>query len=211
MKVFLVRHGRTKESESNRRQYPYSLLSEKGVLQAKAAAIRLNKESLDMILSSEWIRAKETAEIISTEIGKPFKIISGIQEKEHSPALHGITLDDEIQKEYEKDLKNNWGDLDWKFRGEGESLRDIIQRAGKFIELIVDDYRGKNILVVTHSAFIRGFIVSAILGDKYCDSDCLNLFLGINIANTGISLLEFNETRKSWGIVYLNDHLHLEE
>jgi len=209
MKVYLVRHGVTNEAENNRRQFPYSSLSKEGAKQARAVALRLLTEDVDVILCSEWIRAKETANIIAAELNKPIEEFAGIHEKEHSAALHGTKIDSSIHQEHDEDLKNHWGDLDWKFRNEGESLREVTQRAALFRDHLLNSHQDQNVLVVSHSGFIRGFISSCILGDNYLDEVMLRLWLGIRVRNTGVSLLEHDNSNGIWSIEYLNDHFHL--
>jgi broad specificity phosphatase PhoE len=209
MKVYLVRHGVTNEAEDNRRQFPHSSLSEAGIEQARAAGKRLLKEDVDLIFSSEWARAKQTAEIIGAEVNIPIEVFPGIHEKETNPILHGIKMNDPIHVSHDEQLKEDWGNLDWKFRGEGESIREVTVRAAKFRDDLIKTYLDKSVLVVTHSAYIKSFICSCILGDDYSDLDLLKLWLGMHIRNTGITLLEYNETEGTWVIEYLNDHFHL--
>lgn len=85
MRLILVRHG---ESEANAKginqgQYLDTPLTKKGVEQAKKVAKRLKEEKIDMIYSSDLIRAKQTAR----EINKfhDLKIIfdKRIREKDH--------------------------------------------------------------------------------------------------------------------------------
>ncbi len=78
--IYFVRHG---ESEANQRgvfagQKEDSILTEKGKEQARATAQEIKKENLkiDKIISSPLKRAKETAEIIASEIGFDIQNIS---------------------------------------------------------------------------------------------------------------------------------------
>jgi broad specificity phosphatase PhoE len=209
MKVFLIRHGVTNEASANKRQFPESPLSEEGIKQARAAAKRLLKEPIEVVLSSHWPRAKETAEIITSEIDKPLEILPGIYEKETNPILHGVSINDPLHLEHDEKLKENFGNLDWKFRDEGESMREVLQRTSKFRDLLIEAYSTKDVAVVSHWGFIRSFITTAILGDEYGDKDALNLLMALRISNTGITLMEYYPESKLWEIRYLNDHFHL--
>ncbi len=70
MIVYLIRHAdRLKEEKS-----PESPISEKGVEQAKIVAKRVAKLDIDVIYSSSYTRALQTAEIISKELNKPIEV-----------------------------------------------------------------------------------------------------------------------------------------
>ena len=71
MKLFFVRHG---ESADNRdgviQGWTNSELSELGREQAAEIAARLGAKNIDLIISSDLTRARETAEIIGAKLGR---------------------------------------------------------------------------------------------------------------------------------------------
>jgi broad specificity phosphatase PhoE len=70
MIVYLIRHAdRLKEEKS-----PKSPITEKGVAQAEAVSKRVSKLNIDVIYSSSFTRALQTAEIISKELNKPIEV-----------------------------------------------------------------------------------------------------------------------------------------
>ena len=72
MKVFLVRHAKTADREAAvlKRQTPDSPLGKEGIVQAKLLGKRLQKEAIDVIFSSKWERARQTAEQAAKKLGK---------------------------------------------------------------------------------------------------------------------------------------------
>ena len=68
MKIFLIRHG---ETESNKNRIIQGKidegLSKKGIKQAECLADRLKDEKIDLIISSEYKRAAETADKIKSQ------------------------------------------------------------------------------------------------------------------------------------------------
>ncbi|MBQ1310721.1 MAG: histidine phosphatase family protein [Blautia sp.] len=71
---YLVRHGKTDYSEKDTGIYQgfgvnLAPLSEKGVEQAEKAASKLKKKKIDLIISSPYTRALQTAAIISRKTG----------------------------------------------------------------------------------------------------------------------------------------------
>lgn len=209
MKIFLVRHGRTDAHEADRKQTPSSHLGELGLKQAKLLSERMKLEQVDRVFSSKWDRAKETAEIVSTAINKNLELFDGIHEKEHNPVIYGITKDSELHKRFEDDLSKYESDLNWKFEGKGESLTDVVSRAKVFQNHLIKNHSNENVLVITHEHFIRCFMALALLGDNYDNETFYKIYKGIWLQNTGISLLEYVESDKSWRLLYVNDHLHL--
>ncbi|MDO8504025.1 MAG: histidine phosphatase family protein [bacterium] len=209
MKVYIVRHGQTEEHAKQRRQTPDSRLSREGEKQVEGVARRLSGEEVDLILSSKWPRASRTAEIIAKKIGKPLEFLDYIHETEEHPDLGGVKWGSAIDKQYEKDSLKNLNNLDWKFRGRGESLKEVNKRAMKFKKHLEKAHLGQNLVVVTHGNFIRSLVSLCILGEKFDKNSFVRLWLSFHFTNTGISLLEYKEEERRWSIRYLNEHAHL--
>ena len=96
MKLYLVRHAKSRAMENNERQSSQSPLSDEGRKQATALAKRIAREKIDMIISSKWDRAYQTAEIVSEILKLKFETIEGIHEKEQSPDLEGASFKSSI-------------------------------------------------------------------------------------------------------------------
>jgi probable phosphoglycerate mutase len=209
MKVFLVRHGQSDAHSKGRRQAPDSSLSEIGSRQALVLAKKLKFYDIDLILTSKLPRARQTAEIITEILAKPLEIFEGIHEREQHLSLYGASYESKIHNQNVVEIAENMDNLDWKFRGKGESIRQVIKRAIKFKKHLEENHLNQNLLVISHGIFIRCFVAVCILGENYQD-DC---FVAINrslcFSNAGVSLLEYNKDQKSWEIKYLNDCSHL--
>ena len=70
MKVYFVRHGQTHGNTSEVHQDHSDKLNERGQKQAETVAKRFESIKIDSILSSDFIRAKVTAEEISKVTNK---------------------------------------------------------------------------------------------------------------------------------------------
>lgn len=80
MKIIFVRHG---ESEANAALVvggPDSPLSEVGVEQARLTGMKLKDQGIAQIISSPYLRAQQTAEIIAGELGIPVDHIKVVEE-----------------------------------------------------------------------------------------------------------------------------------
>lgn len=72
MKIILVRHGESKHN-AGLTEDENSSLTRKGQLQAKHLGMKLKKQKISAIYTSNLLRAKETGEIISKIIHVPIK------------------------------------------------------------------------------------------------------------------------------------------
>jgi len=213
MKVFLVRHGQSEAYERGTRQTPDSPLSSLGRKEALALGKRIKRwgVSFDKIFSSKLPRARETSKIIARQLGTTMEVFEGIHEREQHPDIYGAELKSKIHqdnvREYDKNLKN----LDFKFRGKGESIRDVIKRAVDFKKHLLKNHSQQDLLVISHGLFIRAFVTICILGDDYHDNSFADLFGALNIHNTGVSLLRYSEDSRHWKVIYLNNFSHLKD
>lgn len=209
MLVFLVRHASSVASEEGRWQLPDSPLSDLGKKQSQALSNRSRFNKVDIVLASKWARAKETGGIVAEALSKPLELFEGIHEREQNPKIYGAKWSGKIHKKYYKDAFSNLGNLDYKFENLGESYRDVAKRATKFKRHLVRKHKGQNLIVISHDIFIRCFLAVCILGEKYSDESFYKIFRSIRLSSTGISLLEYDEKRKTWKVWYLNDFSHL--
>jgi len=209
MKLYLARHGKSNAREVNKRQSPSSPLSEEGKKQASALAKRMAKEKIDVIISSKWDRAYQTAEIVSKKLKIKLETIEGIHEKEQNPKLEGVSFESDVHKRYTEEIEKYEKNLNWKFDGEGESTRDLINRARIFQRHLIENHKDQDVLIVSHGLFIRAFVILALLGEDYDDNTFYRIYTSISTSNAGVTLLEYIPIRKHWELVYLNDHLHI--
>jgi len=68
MDLYLIRHGKTDNHIENKRQSPDTPLGEVGKKQAQALAEKMGISKIDKLYSSEWPRAAQTAQYLSTKL-----------------------------------------------------------------------------------------------------------------------------------------------
>ena len=73
MKVYLVRHGETPLNAARVLQHPDTPLSERGAVQAQRVAQRLAGCGVAAVLTSDYARARATAEAIGAATGAPIE------------------------------------------------------------------------------------------------------------------------------------------
>lgn len=215
MRIVFIRHAKTENYDTNKRQGPDSKLGITGKKQATLLGNRLKKVmnqanyKYDSILTSHWVRATETAKILSKKTGLQVFEHPIIHEYLSNSILTNQPLDSDIVKEYKLAVKNKGVNFEWKFRGEGECMRDVIKRAQAFKDELITIHKDKNYLVVSHGLFITSFVTLLILGDNYDDAAFKQVSELIRLENTSLTSLEYFEAENSWRIINLNDHGHL--
>lgn len=146
MKLFVVRHGETKENISKMMQGNMdTLLNETGKLQAKALLNKVEEKKIDLIISSPLKRAYETALIIANGID----IITDdrLRSRNHGE-FEGMCRNDVKLSDYWNIKKNV------KYE-KAESVMDLYKRVESLLLEIKENYSDKNILLVTHSGIVR--------------------------------------------------------
>lgn len=157
-KIILVRHG---ETEANRLRYfaeDNVSLTATGLQQAHELALRLKRDFRpDALLSSAFLRARQTAEIIGPVLGLPLETVPGLHERDFG-CLKGKPYKELSQMMsfdgfYDPEVTDQKPWL-WRPAG-GESLEDVRARAILAIETVRFQQRGREVVVVCHGAVIQ--------------------------------------------------------
>jgi broad specificity phosphatase PhoE len=146
-RFILVRHG---ETEANRRrcfadsdEIP---LSETGLRQAREVALVLaTKFHAQVLVSSHFLRARQTSEIIAEALGLTAECIPGLHERDFG-CLKGLP--------YERMPSGEDQPWLWKPEG-GESLDEVRLRAIEALEALRVRHPGKDAVIVCHGAVIQ--------------------------------------------------------
>ena len=149
-RLVLIRHG---ESEGNRdRRFtlsPEVPLTELGRQQARAAARRIAKRfTPERIISSPYLRARQTSDIIASELELPIEVVHNLHERDLG-ILKGQSYDllrDMAGQDSGYDPKRGWL---WRPEG-GESYEDVRQRVSAAIEEIRERFPDQELVVVSH-------------------------------------------------------------
>lgn len=148
MKLYVIRHGKTKCNVENKYNCRYDEdINEIGIMQAKKASDIVKELNLDLIICSPLLRAKHTAELINVN-NVPIIYDERLIEREGGK-LTLTTLDEEFHyNEYYNYYSTAYV--------EGlESLPDLFKRVHNFLDEIKEKYIDKNILLVTHNGVVR--------------------------------------------------------
>ena len=148
--VTFLRHGESVGNQENRFQGQADFpLTDKGRAQARALATQWQAEKItfDQCLASPLLRARETAEIVSSALNVPL-VIDPLWMEMNNGRLAGLR-DDEIDWEEPK-FQTPYTRI-----GEtGESRLEVYLRAGRAIQSILDRAPGRY-LVVAHGGILN--------------------------------------------------------
>jgi probable phosphoglycerate mutase len=160
MKLYFVRHGQSEANllrEISNRGLKHGLTAE-GIAQAKrlAAALKGEGAAFDRIYSSPLLRAMQTAQIVSQELGAPFESADALREFDCGD-IEGKS--DDAAWAMHAQIHDAWlrdGRHDQRIAG-GESFNDIRRRFVPFIQHLVESRRatGANVLLVGHGGTYR--------------------------------------------------------
>jgi valyl-tRNA synthetase len=154
---FIARHGQTDWNKEDRymghREIP---INSTGQQQIQIAAGVLENQNIDVIISSDLLRCKETATIIGGKIGIAPIFDERLREIDEG-SWEGLTRSEVMEKF--PDLWDTRTDLDNK-RGGAETWRDVSKRVKEAFEEYRKKYEGKNVLIITHGGAIGSLAVT---------------------------------------------------
>ena len=143
MRILVTRHGQTDWNVLKRVQGKADInLNEFGKEQALITKNALNNEKIDLIICSPLKRARETAEIIN--YGRNIKILfdDRISERDFGEfeGIETSNFDFHGYWDYYKNYKYD----------KAENIQEFFKRVYNFLDSIIEEYKDKIILLVTH-------------------------------------------------------------
>ncbi|GKU79525.1 histidine phosphatase family protein [Paenibacillus sp. L3-i20] len=191
MLIGIVRHGQTDWNAKGIIQGQTDIpLNEEGISQARALANRLSGEDAiwDAVISSDLMRAHETAKIIAEKLEIPL-LAADIRLRERAfGEIEGTTESERLQR---------YGS-DWREQSVGRESDEAVSIRGlEAIEDLMKNEAGRNILIVSHGSFIARML-------QVMCADLQDTKLG----NLSYSILEREDN--SWLLRLHNCTKHLE-
>src|SRR5581483_11649650 len=161
--LHLVRHGQTVWNVERRIQgQTHDVpLTEEGIAQARAAAAGLARLGAPLVLTSDLLRALQTAEIIAAATGAKLRRERAMRER-HMGILQGNTAED-ARRHYGERLNDLWSDPDVRFDG-GESWRDVYARVAAFFHALRASPPAHELVLVTHGGTLN--VINAVLAGE---------------------------------------------
>ncbi len=160
-RIIILRHGETVENISHivQGQNP-GKLTKQGIDQARRAGLRLRKEKIDIIYSSDLKRARDTTKQIAKH--HDVRVVYDKRLRERNFGMY----EGKSRNIFMNALKKSSKHIDiFKPRG-GENRVDMERRSRDFFNGLLDKYPGKNILIISHGGFIINSL-SCLMNDSY--------------------------------------------
>lgn len=161
--LYLVRHGHTRATELGLLYSdPKIEISEKGIVQAQAAAKYIATIKPQILLCGDAVRVAQSSQPVEQETGLKAKTVKGFEEWQVGDWEGRTYLD---IKKNDPDQYRFWcADPIGNAPPNGESIVQLSERIReRLIELIANsEFEGKTIAMVTHSGIIRSIIVHAL-------------------------------------------------
>src|SRR5699024_5833294 len=133
-KIGFIRHGNTDWNIEKRAQgHSNNPINEMGLQQAHPIGKRSEQGNWDMIISSDLLRAKKTAEIIASYIKLPIKLDQGIRERERG-GIRGTIEEERIIK-----WGKEWREIEFG-KDRQETSEEVRARGADFVHDIVKKY-----------------------------------------------------------------------
>ena len=158
-KYFVLRHGEAEQNlidkVSCRVDDSYSLTG-KGREQIVSSAEMLKDKKIDVIVSSDFVRTKETAEIVREKLGlSKDKVTTDDRLREFNiGSFQGKTWDEYFEK-------YSFSDRFEKKPDDGETLSELKKRGIEFLFETDSKYSDKNILIIGHDTALAMLVASA--------------------------------------------------
>lgn len=202
MRLLLVRHGESEWNALGRLQGQADPpLSRLGRRQAAHVASRLVDEGVEAIVSSDLVRAADTAEALASGVG--LEVVRREDLREVDLGSWTGASREQLQREV-PDLWRRWrveGVEGWE---DGEQYADAMVRVGGAVASIAAAHEGKTVVAVSHGGSIR-LATCHLLG---MPADQLGRIMSIGNASITEFLVEPDGTGR---LVRLNDNAHLAE
>ncbi len=193
--IYLMRHSiALKDINNDYNNESLQLQNEKMPLsiEGEELASNISKEeelqSIDVVISSNYVRAMSTAKYISNANNVNLIVNSAFGERKF-----GINSWDELPSDF--GLRQN-NDENYKM-GDGESQKEVRERVYRALIDVIDEYKDKRVVIVSHGSAILWLL------KQWCDIDLKNkciifndkLILYDNIFNCTTFKLEFDNKK----------------
>lgn len=157
MKIYVVRHGKTKWNQEKRMQgIKNSDLIGVGIEEAKKLGEYLKDVEFEKVWTSPLGRCLETTGHVVGDRSLDVEKLDGLHEFNFGE-FEGKTID-EIEKKYPEENYNLWNKPEAYVPVGGEDFEDLFKRVGASFNEIVKKSKGGNTLVVTHGVYISALL-----------------------------------------------------
>lgn len=161
--IYIVRHGETEWNVAKINQgQSESILTPKGILQAKETGEKLKDIHFDAIFSSDLSRCTDTAKIINIDRELVIETSKLLRERTYGrfEGLHDSVYKATIKEKLEeREALTEEEYVKFKLHEDVETDEELVQRFMLKLREIAVAYPNKTVLVVGHAGCIRNFLI----------------------------------------------------
>lgn len=212
--IYFVRHGQTELNAKNIRQGPDGPLSEQGRAQVLQTAKKFprKRDKPQVIISSPFQRARETAEIIAKELCKEnIEYCDLLVERKNPTEIIGHSGQEAPVQSIVDRIDKSYHDDSLRYSDE-ENFVDLKDRARKLLEYIAHR-KEKRILMVTHGIFLKMVISYMLEGEALTASEYNKLSYLNPMDNAGVTICSYIPhwfKKAEWKLLIWNNELKTE-
>jgi broad specificity phosphatase PhoE len=194
--LILARHGRTALNEERVLQGEQDVaLSTQGTSEARALTRWLTaRYDPRRIISSELLRARQTADVVAAELGVRVETNAQLHERRWGP-FEGMNHDELLAARRQRGLGDESPTQDWRGCDEVESDGEIWARFSRFAAEtgVLDESRQGDSLVLTHSGVLKACLHES-FGIPVDRPRCFRIETGaalvLSVRESGLELVE---------------------
>ena len=195
MNLICVRHGRTAWNQRRLFQGHTDVpLDERGREQAVALGMMLAGERIDAAVSSDLLRAAETAKVVLGERAVPLRLDPDWREMRFGD-WEGLTWDEIVAAHPELDPAHGTSPRAYRPAG-GESFDELCERVRRAVARLDDDVADDGtVMVATHAGPLHALLAVLLREEEHGA-------LAVRFATASVT--RFRRTAGAWSLVRLN-------
>ncbi len=204
-RIHFVRHGETTYNATDKVQDHTPSLTEKGLAQAELLGQRLCHLKFDTLVSSDYVRTRETAAVVQALTGKEPIFSELFREIRRPSEFFHLERSGEFKNFLEEEIRQFSLDEHWKYSDEESfaEVQDRISRAFSYLESLEGD-----VVVISHGHFIRRIVATVAMKFELSGEAWSHMYQGFRATNTGITTIIKKPEVDRWQILTFNDHAH---
>lgn len=203
--IYIVRHGQSRANATRTYEGGESPLTELGIQQAQTVAQRFTNIPVDIVLTSDMVRAEHTGRIIAEHCGVPYEVIGHAHEQFRHKDVYGIPHTDDRVKHLEKEL---WGSFAQGKNLDGAETFENLRMRAQEVQNVLESRYEQNIVLASHGNFLKFFMYHILLGELLTPQVFSAANSRMRTKNTGITYFTLSAD-KGWQLHTWNDHAHL--
>ncbi|MFM5705538.1 histidine phosphatase family protein [Aeromonas veronii] len=151
MELVVIRHGETQANAEERYQGALDIgLNDDGVRQISCLAEKMAvaQQPFDRLLASPLLRTRESAAILSRQLGLPVELVPAFRERDVG-LFEGLT--DRYPELWARNITRRWAEAPTG----GETIDEVIARISQGLTELASTMQGERILLVAHGVVAK--------------------------------------------------------